>query len=103
MSYFELAIIAFILLGICFLLFRGGQANPEGTGRLARRIGKVEQTLAEKATTESVDAARSELAALSAKVGKLETEMAGDRRVNQLTYEAVRRLENFFLQRGTGA
>lgn len=103
MSIFEIAIIAFILAGICFLLFRGGQANPEGTGRLARRIGKVEQALAEKATTESVDTATREVAALSAKVGRLEAEMAGDRRVNQLTYEAVRRLEDYFLKKGTGA
>lgn len=45
MSYFEPAIIALILLGICFLVFRGGQANPESTGRLARRIGQVESEL----------------------------------------------------------
>ena len=103
MSYFELAIIAFILIGICFLLFRGGQENPESTGRLARRMGKVEQALVGKATTDDVNDLSAELAELSGKLSRLEAEQIADRRINQLTYEAVRRLEDFFLEKGTRA
>lgn len=45
MSYFEAAIIAFILLGIAVATWRGGQANPESTGRLSRRMGQFESEL----------------------------------------------------------
>lgn len=92
---FQLAIIAVILLGI-FVAWRAGQANPEGTGRLARRIGNVEKELQGKASGAAV-------AELAKEVAELKSEMIGDRRVNQMTYDAVRRLEDYFLKKGTGA
>lgn len=98
---YQLAIIAFICLGI-FVAWRAGQANPEGTGRLARRIGKVETELKGKATTEDVASVKTDVAEVEGKITALQAEIAGDRRVNQLTYEAVRRLEDYFLRKGTG-
>ncbi|KTE24446.1 MULTISPECIES: hypothetical protein [unclassified Sphingopyxis] len=98
----QLAIILFIILGIGVAVWRGGQANPEGTGRLGRRLGKVEQALSGKATTEDVGEVQNEIASLNNKIARLEAEQAADRRVNQLTYEAVRRLEDYFLKKGTG-
>lgn len=41
-SWLELAIIGFILCGIAFAIFKGGTANPESTGSLGRRFGKLE-------------------------------------------------------------
>ena len=93
---YQWAIIAFILLGIGVAVWRGGQANPESTGKLARRLSRVELDLKEKATAVDV-------AALAKEVGELKSEMAGDRRVNQLTYDAVRRLEKYFIQKGIGS
>lgn len=96
MSYFEMAIIAFILAGIAVAVWKGGQANPESTGKLARRMARVELELKEKATVGDV-------AALGTEIAELKSEMAGDRRVNQLTYESVKRLEGYFIQKGTEA
>lgn len=38
MSLFEAAIIAFITLSILFHVWKGGAANPEGTGSLGRKV-----------------------------------------------------------------
>ncbi len=100
-DFYQLAIIAFILLGV-FIAWRAGQANPEGTGRLARRIGKVETELKDKATTADVAAVKSDVGEVEGKITALQVEIAGDRRINQLTYDAVRRLEDYFLRKGTG-
>ena len=40
-EWYELGIIAFILAGIAYTLWRGGQQNPVGTGRLQSEVGKV--------------------------------------------------------------
>ena len=42
-SWFELAIIGFILFGIGFVVWRGGAANPVGTGRLQHDVSNVRQ------------------------------------------------------------
>lgn len=41
-SWLELAIIAFIMIGIGVAIFKGGAANPESTGSLGRQLRKVE-------------------------------------------------------------
>lgn len=95
-EFYQWALIAFILFGIGLAVWRGGQANPEGTGRLARRMSRVEVELKGKATADDVTA-------LATQVAELKSEMAGDRRVNELTYNAVKRLEGYFIQKGTEA
>lgn len=42
-SWLEIAIIALIGAGFVAVIWRGGAANPETTGRLARRIGKLDE------------------------------------------------------------
>jgi len=44
-SYWELAIIAFILIGIGFVLWRGGSANPIGTGKLQHSVRNLRQEI----------------------------------------------------------
>ncbi|MEA3264178.1 MAG: hypothetical protein U9R07_11925 [Pseudomonadota bacterium] len=44
-DWLELAIIAFIILGIAWVVFRGGQANPEGTGHLGQQIAGIDGRL----------------------------------------------------------
>lgn len=40
-DWLELAIIAFIMLGIGWVVFRGGQANPESTGELGQQLASL--------------------------------------------------------------
>lgn len=88
---FQLAIIAFILLGI-FVAWRAGQANPEGTGRLARRISSVEKELQGKATTEDVAAVKTDVAAIKAKIDT-------EHELNQRTFAAVSRIESYLIEK----
>lgn len=41
----ELAIIAFIVVGMGVAIWKGGAANPVGTGRLDRRLGHMDREL----------------------------------------------------------
>lgn len=45
-SFIELAIIAFILVGIGYVIWRGGAANPVGTGRLEKDLGQLKVDVA---------------------------------------------------------
>lgn len=40
-DWLELAIIAFIVIGIGWVVFRGGQANPESTGDLGQQLASL--------------------------------------------------------------
>jgi len=40
-DWLELAIIAFIVIGIGWVVFRGGQANPESTGELGQQLANL--------------------------------------------------------------
>lgn len=90
-DFYQLAIIAFILLGI-FVAWRAGQANPEGTGRLARRIGNVEKELQGKATAADVAAVKGDVAALEAKID-------AEHELNQRTFAAVSRIESYLIEK----
>lgn len=41
-DWFELAIIAVIIIGIGYTIWKGGAANPESTGSLGRRLAKID-------------------------------------------------------------
>jgi len=45
MTWSELAISLLILIGFGVLMRRMGQANPESTGKLGRRVGSLERTV----------------------------------------------------------
>lgn len=83
-NWFELAIIAFISIGIAVAIFRGGAANPESTGSLGRQLRAL-QTEVGKLT--------SGLAAVKKDVSGMESRVAEiDRRA--ATVDDIRRLEN---------
>lgn len=42
-NFFETAIIAFIILGIAVAVWKGGAANPEGTGSLGKKLNTLDQ------------------------------------------------------------
>lgn len=48
MTWSELAISLLVLVGFGVLMRRMGQANPESTGRLGRRVGSLERTFTGK-------------------------------------------------------
>lgn len=100
LSLFELAIIIFIMLGIGVALWRGGNANPESTGRLARKIGGLDSRLSH------VEREVSELKTECATVKDIETvraEMKGDRELADRTFKAVKRIEDMLIERSLRA
>ncbi|PAL25492.1 hypothetical protein [Sphingopyxis sp. GW247-27LB] len=92
---YQWAIIAFILLGIGVAVWRGGQANPESTGKLARRLSRVELELKDKATTTDVAGLTSELAGVKAR-------LEAEHELNVRTLAAVTRIESFLIQKAIG-
>ena len=44
-NWFEAAIIVFIVVAIGLTVWRGGAANPEGTGSLGRKLSKLDGDL----------------------------------------------------------
>ena len=111
--WLQWAIIAFIVLGIGFVIFRGGTANPEGTGQLGRkfnemakdmntlngRVGFLETDLdelkREVATTKDIQRIEERIATVRA-------EAAGHREVSQATRHSVDRIERLLIEKGLG-
>jgi uncharacterized coiled-coil protein SlyX len=58
-NWFELAIIAFILVGIVAAVWKGGQSNPVGTGSLGKEIAGL----------------KTKVAAIDGKVGTIEKQV----------------------------
>ncbi len=46
-SPLEFGIIAFIVVMLAIVIWRGGMANPEGTGTLGRKLGTIKTELAQ--------------------------------------------------------
>ncbi len=108
-SWVEIFIMAIIVAGFAVVIWRGGQANPEGTGRLGRRLNKVESKMAEVET--EMEHVRDRLAQfemtlekVSAKMvtksdlDNIEKLMARDAQTSTKTWAAIQRLEGFFLE-----
>lgn len=75
-SWYELALIAFILLGIGTMVWRGGAANPVGTGGLDRKVASID----------------GELKRLGVKVGEIDSRVEDiDRRAAKVS--DIKRLE----------
>lgn len=95
------AVIALVL----FASWRVGQLNPVSTGRLARRMNQLEARVLEvdgrmdgieKSVLELADAGRDTRTAVDA----MRIELAADRGVTERTWEAVDRLQRFFMDEG---
>lgn len=98
MSWFELAVVAFIMIGI-FVAWRSGQANPEGTGSLGRKVSKVEG---------AVTTLDTRLRHVEQDVEELKREAATTKDIERLeqlgerTFRAVDRIEKIILEKGLG-
>lgn len=117
---YELAIILFILLGIGWVVWKGGAANPEGTGTLGRRVNgisnkvsalstrmeHIESDLEEikHAAVTGADLARVEgqLSTIRAEMGAIRTEIGGDRKMAERTQHSLDRIERLILEKGLG-
>lgn len=98
---YELAIIALILGGI-FLAWRAGQANPEGTGRIAKRIGGLDGRIKHVEAQLGQAATKTDLAKLEGEIDALREQMAGDRALAERTFASVQRIETFLIEKGLG-
>lgn len=97
-DFYQLAIIAFILIGIGVAIWRGGQANPESTGKLARKQAQFEADL--KAVKSKVDAIENRVteidrrAATIADIERVEGQLAEAKvardRIDQSTADIVK-------------
>lgn len=96
-TWMEWAIIAFITLTICWIVWKGGAANPMGTGRLSRKVGHLS----------------GEVGRLEIRIGHVETEVdelkkevatvKDIERVEALlnrTARGVERIERLFIEKG---
>ncbi len=82
-SWTELAIIAFIIVGIAYSVFRGGQANPETTGSLGGKLNSIQSELA---------GVKTDVAGVKAELGRVDSRVTEiDRR--GATIDDVRGIE----------
>lgn len=109
------AIIAFIVLGIAVAIWKGGAANPEGTGQIAKQVGAMKGELAglsqrmgfvehemeelknESASTEDITQLK---ALFEEKISTVRAELTGSRELAQRTHLGVERIERFLIERG---
>ncbi|MGE0773536.1 MAG: hypothetical protein AB7L36_00635 [Sphingomonadaceae bacterium] len=112
-DWLDWAIIAFIIFGITYVVWKGGQANPEGTGTLGQkvsglsgkvsalgtRIGHVEHEMEE---LKQEAATTKDIARLEEKLSTVRAEIAGDRDLAKRTYQSVERIERFLIEKGLG-
>lgn len=116
-SWLEWAIVLFIVVGIAIAIWKGGSANPEGTGALRRSFnrldgdvkgltGQVTRTgervaAIERKVTEEC-ASTKDIETIEQKIETLRTEVRGDRELAQRTYASVKRIEDFLIEKGLG-
>lgn len=105
-SIFEIFIMAVIVIGLGLAILRSGQRNPEGTGKLARDVGdlkvkvdQLEEDMSAMATTQDIETLRTELHGYQKAV---EARFDGDRKLNKMTHDSVKRIETFLIERGLG-
>lgn len=111
MSWLEMAIIAFITVSIGFIVWRGGAANPVGTGSLGAKLNKQSREIvaltsrvghveAELAELKGEAATGKDIARIEERIETVRAEMAGHFEMSRQTNSAVRRLEQIILERG---
>ena len=103
MSYVDIIITVAICAVVLFAAHRQGQANPVGTGKLAKRLSAVELKVAEQGEKlDSLDRMMVNLdataAATATSVAAMRVELAADRGLTERTWAAVDRLQHFFIE-----
>ena len=114
----EYLIIAFIIGGIAYVTFRGGQANPETTGRLhkrlsgiegdvkslSQRVGDIEKRSATSAEVKRLERlleqAQEHREEQTAKIAELQSQLAAHSQQTSHTARQVDRLYDFIVERG---
>lgn len=107
-NWFELAIIAFIMLGVGVAIWKGGAANPEGTLSLGRKVNRdldglraelkrIEKNAASRKDIERVEGT---LEGVEAKVNELSTAAASREATLDHVKQQVDRLYDFIVNRG---
>lgn len=69
-NYLEAAIVGFIVVTMAFFIWRGGAANPEGTGSLGRRVTAMKSEM--QHLKSSVDAIKSEVTSIDSRVAEID-------------------------------
>lgn len=82
-SWLELAIIAFIILAIGATVWRGGMANPEGTGSLGRKLNAMKSKL---------DGLETEVKSIDSRVAEIDRRTA--------TIDDIRKIERLLEKHG---
>lgn len=99
-SPIELFIMAFIIIGILVVVFRHGRANPENTGKISRDLMTIKGEVRELETRfEAIERSVGQMAT-KADLARIETKLDGHRELSDRTAQGVRRLEDFFLEKG---
>lgn len=124
----QFAIIAAIIIGISIVIWKGGAANPEGTGKLAREVGAMKGELTglstrigyvevemgelkdESVSSKDIEALRGSFddrieslrVSFDDRINTLRAEMSGHRDLAQRTFLSVDRIERFLIERGLG-
>tara|TARA_Y100001951_G_C11080973_1_gene151315 strand:- start:97 stop:507 length:411 start_codon:yes stop_codon:yes gene_type:complete len=96
-SYYELAIIAFILIGIG-TVWKFGAANPVGTGKLQHDVKNIRQETAAqgrqlKEISKTVDAEKLRVDALGDRMGEIEKNVAGIEETVNATAATVAKMD----------
>ncbi|MES2755595.1 MAG: hypothetical protein V4659_13145 [Pseudomonadota bacterium] len=105
MTFTEILVTAFVIILVLVAMWRVGQLNPVGTGGLARRINQVELRVGEidarlSGVEDSVVSLADSAAKTATEVAAMRLELAADRGVTERTWEAVNRLQLFFMDEG---
>ena len=104
-NYFELVIIGFIQIGIAVAIFKGGAANPQGTGALGKRLYALDQEVkridAKAATKADVKRIEATLTEQSSSIDNIEQKLGKlgeDGAAREATLEHVRRQVDLIYQ-----
>ena len=116
-SWLDYLVIAIILLGFGVVLYKGGAANPVGTGRLQRRVQQLAADVSSQGDkiealetqvnvrVSGIEVQLRELSdrmALKADIDAVRRELAADKAISERTWHAVDRLQNYFIAFGVG-
>ena len=103
-GWFEWAIIAFIVFAIAFVVWKGGAANPMGTGRLSRKVGHLSGDVSNLSIRVGhVETELDELkntAATKADIATVRAEIAGLTALVNRSASGIERIERLFIEKG---
>lgn len=99
-SPLEIMIMLFIVIGIVVAIFRVGRANPENTGTLGKSIETIKREVRDVESRVGHIETSMRGMATKADVKRLEGKIDGHRELADRTASGVKRLEDFFLEKG---